>query len=167
MTITVEQVLAMRPCPDYPEERLRLLFPATLHEVLTRWDGPWESVTAANRIWLAIRVLPEPLLGRWLAVVVERVLMRFPKPDPRSLAVPPYLRRGLAVPDAVCQAAADAWTAADATTADASASAYAAAAEAADAADAARRNVDAYASSYTERRRQLDDLLRMVEKEMP
>jgi hypothetical protein len=183
MTITVEQVIALSPCPDYPEARLRRLFPATLHGALTRWDGPWAKVFSADRLWLAVRVLPRPLIRRWLAVIVERKMSRTPNPDPRSLAVLPYLRRGLAVPDAVRRAADaavdDSIDFDDSTAADAdiytgafvaaAASVYAAAdiyAGATAAANSAASLTSAVARR-TERRQQLADLLKLVKKEMP
>jgi hypothetical protein len=173
MTITVEQVLALHPCSAYPESRLRRLFPATLHEVLTRWDGAWADVAQENRLWLAGQVLPRQLVRRWLAVVVERTLNLTTDPDSRSLAVLPYLRDGVEVPAAVRSAAYSA-SLFRAVNRSSSHSAHAAAFAAGemDYKDAAACCVGAAAASAyaaaardAERRQQIADLLRIVEKD--
>jgi hypothetical protein len=187
VTITFEQVLDLEPCPDYPNARLHRLFPATLRDVLTRRDSEWWDVPLADRLWLAVRVLPEPLVRRWLAVVVERALGRVTNPDPRSLAVLPHLRDGRAVPDAVRRAAATARSALRATEGTVALDAAAASAAdwaAEDDADAwttaASRAVDAATASaiivggigsdiaaYTERLQQIADLLTLIEEVRP
>jgi hypothetical protein len=108
-----------------------------------------------------------PLIRRWLAGVVERALQRVPTPDPRSLAVLPYLRAGLAVPAKIAAAADEArddcmpvamWAAA--------AALFAARDHAESAASAAAIVADSRADHW-ERYRQLADLLKLVKKEMP
>jgi hypothetical protein len=168
VTITTAQVLAFRPCAAYPAERLDRLLPATLREVLTRLDGAWADVDYHHRIWLAVRILPRPLVRRWLAVIVERALGRIADPDPRSLAVLPYLRRGAAVPANV---RTDAYAAYAATAAfPATVAAYAALAAAHAVAAAAFPAKAAYAAVYAalnaaDVRQQLADLLKLIEEE--
>ena len=50
----------------YGDLRLARLFdrPMTLLEVLTRRDGPWWRVPAADRLWVFFRAAPEPLRMR-------------------------------------------------------------------------------------------------------
>jgi hypothetical protein len=158
VTITTAQVLAFRPCAAYPAERLDRLLPATVRDVLTRRDGAWADVDDHHRIWLAVRVLPRPLVRRWLAVIVERAMSRVADPDPRSLAVLPYLRRGESVPADVCADARDAVSGY-------ASGAAAHAAHAASADQAAECAAAVYAAlNAADVRQQLDDLLKLVEE---
>ena len=112
-----------------------------------------------------------PLIRRWLAGVVERALQRVPTPDPRSLEVLKYLKRGRAVPAKVITAAYAVYTKAlpmplamwEATRA----AALAADGEADLAAACAAMTTDSWGDEVHEFRQQIADLLRMIEKELP
>jgi len=130
MTITRELLRYWSAC--YTDERIAELVPA---EGVTRRAVLTSEIPPADRVWVATRpgVLPPDVLRRWLGRIVRRALARVATPDPRSLAVLPYLDQGEAVPEDV---RADATDAADAA-AGAATWAAARAAWAADATDAA------------------------------
>ena len=93
------------------------------------------DIPSDDRIWVATLpgACPAAIMWEWQARMVERAVARVEKPDPRSLAVVPLLRRlagGEAIPQTERDAARDAaYAACDA----AWAAAYAAAAAAYDA----------------------------------
>jgi hypothetical protein len=107
-------------------------------------------------------MLPRQLVLRFLSLVVERAMGRTASPDPRSLAVVPYLRRGERVPEEVTAAAIAAARAGAARTTNAAYAACVAACATIPTTHAADVAADAWAD---ERRQQLADLLRLVEEE--
>ena len=71
------------------------------------------DIPPEDRIWVLTRpgVLPDSMLWEWTARTVDRALSRVAKPDPRSLAVVPLLRRlamGEKIPQAELAAAREA-----------------------------------------------------------
>ena len=120
-----------------------------------------EDIPVVDRIWVATcpGALPVETIRRWLGDLVDRALSRVGSPDPRSLAVVPYLQRGEAVPaDVRCDASYVVYYA----------SAHAASARAAraasdyDAATAATAAAYSTASASSERRAQLNWLQREI-----
>ena len=113
------------------------------------------AIPAEDRVWVLTRkgALPDSMLWEWSARTVARALSKVAKPDPRSLAVIPILRRlasGEYVPLADLESAsAAAWAAY-------SAEAWAAARAAAWAADSA-------AARAAERDRQIADIIAILE----
>jgi xanthosine utilization system XapX-like protein len=113
MRITRKFLRAQRAC--YTDEQIAALVPESGVTPLrcARGDIPPE-----DRVWVLTRpgVLPDSMLWEWTARTVERALSRVAKPDPRSLAVVPLLRRlagGEQIPEAAWAAAGEAaWVAA-------------------------------------------------------
>ena len=135
-TVTRELLRKNRAC--YDDSRIDALVPV---DGLTAIETARLGIPVEDRIWVLTlpAVCPPTVLWEWQALLVERALARVEKPDPRSLAVVPLLRR-LAVGEDVPQeeravasavASAAAW---DAASAVASAAASAAASDAARAA---------------------------------
>lgn len=175
--ITLDRVVGWGAC--YPRERLAALYaePVPVRDMLTRTDGPWVDVPQHDRIWTAVRpgCLPRPVLLRWLATIVERVMSRVPWSDPRSLEVVDALRRsaaGESVDLVVVRNAAYGTLAYDAAcAADALESAASVAAAAYPAvADAAADDVCAYTYDYAatasdaERHEQVADLVAEIDR---
>jgi len=88
MSITVEDVLTMKPC--WSEDELR--------EILGDGMPIREAaglVESADAIWVGTHLLDRPALLAWLAEdVVGPALSAAPDPDPRSVAVVGALRSG-------------------------------------------------------------------------
>ena len=172
-TVTRELLRKNRAC--YDDSRIDALVPV---DGLTAIETARLGIPVEDRIWVLTlpAVCPPTVLWEWQALLVERALARVEKPDPRSLAVVPLLRRlavGEDVPqeerDAARAAARDAaWAAAraaarDAAWAAAMAAAWAAARDAAraaawDAALAAARDV----ARDAEEGQQIVDLVRLL-----
>lgn len=118
MKVTVEQIMSWRPCPGYPETRVRDL----VGEGLTPRQIMKLEISPKDKVWVCSR--PDVMgvgLYAALANIVERVLTcernSGQEPDSRSWAVVPLLRRiasGEDVPrvelDAAVDDARDAWT---------------------------------------------------------
>ena len=136
------------------------------------------DIPAADRIWVATlpgACLPS-IMWEWQARLVERALARVEKPDPRSLAVVPLLRRlaiGEAIPQSERDAAnASAWdsawaTASAAASAAASASARGSARASASAASWARIASASAADRDAEDNQQIADLIDLLTKVTP
>jgi len=155
-TITREFLRLHRAC--YDDARIDALCPL---DGLPLIDVLKLDIPAADRLWVA--TLPgacsSSVMWEWQARMVERAVARVEKPDPRSLAVVPLLRRlagGEAIPREQRAAARDAaWAA--------RADAWAARADACDAAWAA-----AWATAYdAEENQQIADLIDLLTKVTP
>ena len=174
-TLTVDQIMSLRPCAAYPESRVRELWgdreSLSLVEIL-RLDIP-----AEDRIWVLTRdgVCDRAVLRRWADAIADRAV----RTHCLTCGVPAVesWARGWLDGTARTYAAADA---ADAAAYAASAAAYAAA-RAASAASAAAQSTTAYAAARAasaasaaalaaeaadaaerERRAQVDDLIRAL-----
>jgi hypothetical protein len=121
------------------------------------------DIPPEDRIWVLTRpgALPDSVLWEWTARTVGRALTRVAKPDPRSLAVVPLLRR-LAKGEAISQAELDEARAA------AWAAARAADSAAASAADRAAARAEAWAAASAadraaERQAQISDIIQILD----
>jgi hypothetical protein len=164
-------------CACYTDEQIAALVPKSGVTPLrcARGDIPPE-----DRVWVLTRtgVLPDSMLWEWTARTVDRALSRVAKPDPRSIAVVPLLRR-LAKGEAISQAELDearaaAWVAAG--VADRAADRAAACAAACAAARAAARAAAGVAAreaareaawdadrAAAERQAQISDIIQLLE----
>jgi hypothetical protein len=88
-TITIDEIIALKPCPAYPPERVRKLAAMepgkdswTALEILAR-----ENVPAADRLWLVHResLIDAPILHEAACRYAERVLARLDTPDQTSI----------------------------------------------------------------------------------
>ena len=154
-TITREFLRLHRAC--YDDTKIATLIPL---DGLPLVDVLKLDIPAADRIWVATLpgACPAAVMWEWQARLVERALARVEKPDPRSLAVEPLLRRlagGEAIPREQRAAARDAAYAAAAAAYDAWAATYDARAAARDAAYAAEEN------------QQIADLIELLNKDAP
>ena len=81
--ITLDQVLALSRCSDYPEARVRELFGARRRvTVRTIATAP---IPAADRLWLLIRCTDARTQRLFACDCAERALARIASPDPRSI----------------------------------------------------------------------------------
>jgi len=169
--ITVDNIMAKKPCEEYPRERVEELWGGkntlTLTEILDL------DIPAEDRIWAVTRFLPKEenwQFARWCALQVTHL---WDCPD----VVKQYLETGdKSIRDAACEAAWNAtlnaawlaaWNAADAAQAAAQAAAWNAA-DAADAADAAHAAAAHSAAAHAaargeERQKQIEKLREMLE----
>jgi hypothetical protein len=94
--ITIDGIIALKPCDDYPPKRVRELAggarDASALEILTRKDIP-----AMDRLWLALRekLIDAPVLHEFACRCAERALARIDSPDPRGVAAIEAKRRWL------------------------------------------------------------------------
>jgi hypothetical protein len=96
-TITIDEIIALKPCLAYPPERVRKLADMepgkrewTALEILARTDIP-----AEHRLWLVHReaLIDTPILHEAACRYAERVLARLPEPDPISVDLLALKRR--------------------------------------------------------------------------
>jgi hypothetical protein len=71
--VTVDDVLAFNPCPDYPRERLAELWGG--REAITCREYAELDCPATDRLWGMVRFWPEAVPD-WLDVIVERAIRR-------------------------------------------------------------------------------------------
>jgi len=160
-TITVADIMFARPCPDYPESRVRALVGdggVTPHQ-LAALDIP-----ADDRLWGLIYCAMDDRQRRLLACdCAERALSRVESPDPRSLNAVAVARR-YARGDATDEELAAAWDAAwDAAWAAARDAAWDAAWDAARAAGDAAGDAAWDATWAAERKWQIARALELIE----
>ncbi len=74
-TLTVDDVMAMRPCPRWTREQVKAVF-AGRQEVALDALLADEAIPIGDRIWLALQpgVLPDAEVRAWLDGVVERAI---------------------------------------------------------------------------------------------
>lgn len=169
--LTIESVSALNPC--HSAEKIKAWYPdrtrVRLFTVLRD-----DRITRADRVWLAVRVLPRPVVQRWLEVVIDRAVRRSVGRSGRP-AWEAWAARWLSGADrtraavgaseasraslAACWAAEAAWLSGAART---RAAALAAAAEAARVADAAVTVGAAEAARAAERDQQIADLFEII-----
>ena len=81
--ITIDQVLALPRCGDYPESRVRELF-GTRKRVTVRTIAA-APIPAADRLWVLIRCADARTQRLFACDCAERALSRIASPDPRSI----------------------------------------------------------------------------------
>ena len=149
--LTLESVTALNPC--HSAEKIQAWYPGRKRVRLSTVLRD-DRITRADRLWVAVRVLPREVLERWLTVVVERAIRRVVG---RS-GCPAWEEWAAAWLSGADRTAAAAWAAADAA---ASATAAWAAEAAAAAAWEARATLAAEAAA-AERDQQIADLLENI-----
>ena len=174
MRITADQIISWRPCPRYPDDRVRQLGPAI---GLTPLEIAALPIPRVDRLWVLLR--PEVLGKRGLRVAIDRIATRAVTNHALHCGVPgveQWAQRWLDGTDrteAAAMAAAEA--AARAAEAAAWAAAWAAAAAARETARAARETAEAAreaaaraaamarAAGAAERMLQLYDIVHVLE----
>jgi ATP-dependent Clp protease ATP-binding subunit ClpA len=115
--ITTDKVMALRPCDDFPRERVA----AILGDGKTPLEiAEMSDVPASARLWLLLRnpYMTDRQLREFACDCADRALARVDEPDPRSIEAVAVARRfaaGDATPDklaAAMAAARAAWAAA-------------------------------------------------------
>ena len=81
--ITLDQVLALSRCNDYPEARVRELF-GTRRRVTVRTIAT-APIPAENRLWLLIQCADARTQRLFACDCADRALARIASPDPRSI----------------------------------------------------------------------------------
>ena len=71
MLITADQIISWRPCPDYPDGRVRQLVPG---QGLTPLEIAALEIPHADRVWVLLR--PEVLGEQGLQVALDRIAVR-------------------------------------------------------------------------------------------
>jgi hypothetical protein len=95
-TITVEQFMKLRPCDDYPEERIR-----EIAGDKTDWSAldilALKDVPAKDRLWAVLRedLIDAAILHEFACRCAEAALALIENPDPRSVEVVAVKRRWL------------------------------------------------------------------------
>ena len=161
--MTLERVISFGPC--HSAEKIQAWYPGRKRVRLSTVLRD-DRITRADRLWLATRVLPKPVVQRWLEVVVERAIRRSLGtsgcPAWESWAAA-WLDGTDRAADAAQAAALAAWARAARAAAEAAVAARAAAlADAAWAAVAAEAAEAAWAAEAEEQERQIRDLLEII-----
>ena len=71
--LTLERVIALDPC--HSAKKLRAWYPGRVRVRLSTVLKD-DRITHADRVWLAVRVLPRPVVDRWTDCFVERAIRR-------------------------------------------------------------------------------------------
>ena len=74
MNLTIENILALRPCPDYTRERLVELFAG--RQTVTLADVFAAKISHRDKVWLGLRVIPPQQCVQFAWRCAERAIRR-------------------------------------------------------------------------------------------
>jgi len=172
LTYTAADITALRPCPDWTQVRVERTMRGralTLAQMLRL-----RSVPAADRVWLGCRLMSPAQRTRWLTVVVQRAV----ETHALHCGVPEVETWAQLWLSGADRSAGSAWDASAASTAFAAFAAFAAcaawaaavsasasaASTAWAAVSAARAAVSAFSGAAAERKRQVRDMVDILEE---